>query len=370
MKKYLHKPVPEPVLKNQAPPTGQRVLIKVDGVVSEYAHVDRYERAECFDAKLQAEIDWVERFTSHAPSIGTHYERILSDLVIEYLPSHVKVGTGFIYDSLRETSSPQIDLLCYHDRTVSPIYRRGDFVIVQPDSILAVCEVKKTLNSHELETWIKKTIGCNMGTGASSPRGVQVMSVFAYNCTPKTSTIVKTMIESTEAFLESFRTKTKGGATVLLAVQQLCLPKVFMRDREEYVSASIERKSPDSLEGRVKIATLKSGGPKGVGPFFGTLTTISHSAEYRDYCSSHLQEVVDEVILDVPVVLISFIGSSDLIRHFTDAKSVLMKNKAYGARFSSFEDPSKHASLNSFASTAGFSWCIDKRATHSLESGL
>ncbi len=57
-----------------------------------------------------------------------------------------------------------------------------------------------------------------------------------------------------------------------------------------------------------------------------------------------------------------FIGSRELIRHFTDAKSVLMKNKAYGAYFSSFEHPGKHTSLNSFANTAGFSWCFDKRA--------
>jgi hypothetical protein len=185
LKRDLHKPIPEVVRRNQAPPTGQRVLLEVDGIVSEYAHVDNYERAEHFDARLRAEIDWIERFTSHAPSIGTHYEKILSDLVSEYLPSSVNVGTGFIYDSLRETVSPQIDLLCYNDQSVSPIYQRDDFIIVQPEMVMAVCEVKKTLKCNDLKSLIKKTMGCNMGTMVSKPRGVQDMSIFAYQAVEK-----------------------------------------------------------------------------------------------------------------------------------------------------------------------------------------
>jgi hypothetical protein len=361
LNKDLHKPIPEVVLRNQAPPTGQRILLEIDGIVSEYAHVDNYERAEHFDARLRAEINWIERFTSHAPSIGTHYEKILSDLVSEYLPSSVNVGTGFIYDSLRETVSPQIDLLCYNDQSASPIYHRGDFVIVQPDAVMVVCEIKKTLKCNDLKTWIKKTMGCNMGTMPPNPRGVQNMSVFAYSCSATTKTIVQNVAEAMEEFLNNFVTKTKGGEHALLAIQQLCLPSIYMHDREEYVSVSIVRKLPDSMEGIVKISTLKSGGAHGISPFLSSLTTAigsHHGAAYRDHCSSYLRNVEDEKLLDVPVVLISYIDSSELIHRFPDAKPILRKNKAYGALFSSFEDPNKHVSLDSFANSVGFSWRI------------
>lgn len=361
----LYKPIPEPALKNQAPPTGKLVLLEIDGIVTEYADADNYERAERFDNKLRAEIDWIEKFTSHAPSIGTHYEKILSELVAEYLPSNVNVGTGFIHDSRREASSPQIDLICYQDVMVPPIYRRGDFVIVQPESVIAVCEIKKTLKGQELAACIGKTIGCNMGWNGSKPRGVQAMSVFAYSSALKTDTIVRCVRNSVEAYLKQFQTKTKGGAFALVAVQQLCLPVIYLHDRSEFVSTSIERTSPNSLVGQVKVATMEAGGPNGIGPFFGSLKTGigDHGIEHRDHCSSYFSQVVNEVSLDVPVILRSHIGSMALVRHFPDAKAILKKNRAYGAWFSAFEDPRDHLSLDSFANTAGFVWCIAKQAT-------
>jgi hypothetical protein len=360
LKEDLEKVIPEAVLRNQAPPTGKRVLLEIDGIVSEYAHVENYERAEHFDARLRAEIDWIEKFTSHAPSIGTHYEKILSDLVSEYLPSSVRVGTGFIYDSFRETASPQIDLLCYNEQSVSPIYQRGEFVIVQPENVKAVCEVKKTLKCNELKAWIKKTIGCNMGTMVSKPRGVQTMFIFAYSCPAKTKTIVQSVAEALEEVLNDFVTKTKGGNLALLAIQQLCLPSIYMHDREEFVSVSVKRKLQNSPEGQIRISTLKSSGPNGLSSFLGSLSTITdgYIEEGRDHCSSFLQNIVDKVELSVPVMLLSRMGSAELIRYFPEARPILRENKAYGVYFSSFEDPIKHENLDSFTRVAGFSWCI------------
>jgi hypothetical protein len=220
------------------------------------------------------------------------------------------------------------------------------------------------LKCNDLSEWIKKTIGCNMGRATTMPRGVQIMSVFAYNCNTKTTTIVQRIAGEIEAFLENFCTETKGGSGALLAVQQLCIPAIFMHDREEHISVTIERESPDSLSGRVRISTLKTGGPNGISPFLGSLTEIfdNGSRIYPDHCSSYLQEVVDEVILDVPVMLSSFLSSSELIRYFPEAKPILRKNKAYGARFSTFEEPKKHGSLKSFVNTACFSWCFPKQS--------
>jgi hypothetical protein len=105
MDQNLERPLSTVVLKNQAAPTGQHVLFESDGVLHFYPHVNQFPVSVRFDKRLRAELEWVEGFTSHAPSVGTHYEKILSDLIAELLPSTVKIGTGFVYDSLRETSS-------------------------------------------------------------------------------------------------------------------------------------------------------------------------------------------------------------------------------------------------------------------------
>jgi hypothetical protein len=369
VKKELLEQMPEVALKNQAPSTGQQVLLEIDGVFSLHAHADNYERAEYLDARLRAEIDWIEKFTSHGPSVGTHYEKVLSDLASEYLPGGLSVGTGFIYDSFREVTTPQIDLICYSDRLVSPIHRRGDFVIVQPEAVKAVCEVKKTLKCADLKSWVKKTMGCNMGNGASKPRGVQEMSVFAYNCPIKTKTVAQALAEATKEFLGGFVRKTRDGSLAVLGVQQLCLPSIYMHDREDFISVSIERSHRNSLDGRIIISVLRSGGPNGVTPFLGSLsaivdTGVEKARDARDHCSSFLQEIVDETTLDIPVVLSSYMGSFELIRRFPEAKIILQKNRAHGVRFSSFEDPGKHRGLASFASAVGFSWCIDEPIMH------
>lgn len=353
------------IIKNQANPTGHRMLIeRSDGIVSEYAHVDNYDRAKRFDARLRSEIEWIEKFTSHAPSIGTHYEKILSDLVSEYLPNKISVGTGFVYDSFRETSSPQIDLLCYSNQLISPIHQRDDFVIIQPDMVLAVCEVKKTLTTSDLKYLIRKTIGCNMGTGITQPIGVQKMHIFSYNCQTRTKTIVQNVAEAIKDFLKSFIIKSKDGGSDFYAIRNMCLPSIYMHDRNECIIVSIERQSSSSIEGKIKIITLETAGVNGVSPFLGSLSEIAndHISDKRDHCSSFLQLIKDEMQLDIPVFLFSYMSSLELIEVFPESKEILKNNRAYGVYFSSFDNPKKHETFDSFSSMEGFSWCIDDYA--------
>lgn len=350
--------VPDVVIQNQTKHTGQGFIIETDGVHSQYFHSENYNRAERFKAMLDAEVNWIEQFTKHAPSIGTHYEKILSDLVSEYLPSSVKVGTGFVYDSNCDKVSPQIDLMCYQDLDKSPIYRRDDFVIVQPDVVISVCEVKKSLTCDELKKLVAKTIGCNMGRNPKYPLGIQQMSVFTYQCTSSTKTIVKNLANVIESFLKQFSTKTKSGESVLFSIRHLCLPTIFFLDREEYISVSIKRittKSTEKENHEICIDILKSGGINGISPFLGSLS-VTNKSNHRDHCSSFLNEMLEEVKLKVPVSVMSEMTSLELLNYFQDARSYLQDNKAIGVRFSSFDDPANYNTFESFLKIPTFSW--------------
>jgi len=358
----LVSPIPNSVIQNQAGGTGQRVLYEIDGVLHHYAHVDRYDKAERLDQKLGAEIDWIERFTSHGPSVGTHYEEALSDVVRACLPSDTWVSSGFIFDSLRESCSPQIDILCYKDVNIAPLYRRKDrFVIVQPEAVVAACEVKKNLRKADLIAWIDKTIGCNMGSHSDMPHGIQKMSIFAYKSGVKTSALVEGIRNSISKFLEQFRATTKRGDVVYMAVMHMTLPQVYMRDREEFLSVSLCRDEGRPAFGEIVIETLKGGGPKGVGPYLGSLLSTG-SQMRRDHISSYLNEIVEECRTGLRLAPISRLGSQELIDKYPDAKKMLQNNKAFAALYSSFESPSEYNSLSEFSQSPGFSWEFQPQA--------
>lgn len=101
---------------------------------------------------------------SHHPSLGVYKERLLMKTIANFLPSRYGVGTGFvIFPKKREISQidpDNIDLWNLHDHDVSKqldiivydcynyplVFRDGDFVVVRPEAVRSIIEVKGTLN--------------------------------------------------------------------------------------------------------------------------------------------------------------------------------------------------------------------------------
>jgi hypothetical protein len=80
---------------------------------------------------------------AHWPSDGGHKEAILRRVLQNKLPDNYRVGTGFFSDTNR--SSSQIDILIT-DANKPTLFRNGDFLVVTPDCVKAIVEVKTTLN--------------------------------------------------------------------------------------------------------------------------------------------------------------------------------------------------------------------------------
>ena len=86
--------------------------------------------------------------TDHTHS-GTLCEVLLRDYFRRVLLPWMGVDKGFVYgrseDGRSVDTSPEIDILIHDQRMFRPIFRLDDFVIVQPEAVLGIVQVKKRL---------------------------------------------------------------------------------------------------------------------------------------------------------------------------------------------------------------------------------
>lgn len=83
--------------------------------------------------------------TKHNPTIGILTEEILRSFLSNHLPKAISVEQGFIINK-EGAISRQCDILIYDSHNYSPFYRVNDIVVVPVESVLAVIEVKTTIN--------------------------------------------------------------------------------------------------------------------------------------------------------------------------------------------------------------------------------
>jgi len=100
----------------------------------------------------------------HHPSEGGYCEDIVRSFLRNSLPSRFSVDTGFIIGETTDISiykkkkkgsligaSPQIDIIIHDSSEYAPIMRSGEFVVVLPDAVRGIIEVKKRLTSKNLK---------------------------------------------------------------------------------------------------------------------------------------------------------------------------------------------------------------------------
>lgn len=83
---------------------------------------------------------------AHWGEDGRFKELLLMNHLKKVLPSNVSVGTGFVRNGREITS--QIDLIIY-DNSIPTIFSEGDFVIVLPESVYGIIEIKSTINADQ-----------------------------------------------------------------------------------------------------------------------------------------------------------------------------------------------------------------------------
>lgn len=234
----LKNKIPEDVVKNQSPPFGERIHLLIDGLLHEYFHDDDLFIVKRLVNKMRSELGWFETISSHGPSVGDFYEALLKSSLHEIIPSSLKVGTGFIYDSECRFTSPQIDLIIYKDSEKPPIYKRSDFVIIDSKSVVSCTEVKKTLTTSILKTVIRNYINSNLGMSPLAPRGIQFLNIFTFYSKISIEKIASIILNELTNFLNQTEVETKGGNKGYLFLEHLVLPNVFFLDRTGFISTN------------------------------------------------------------------------------------------------------------------------------------
>lgn len=83
--------------------------------------------------------------TKHNPSTGALAEAVLRQFLKEHLPGGAGVEQGFIVDSLGNLSR-QCDILIYDSHLYAPFYQAGGLVVVPVEAVIAIVEVKTSIN--------------------------------------------------------------------------------------------------------------------------------------------------------------------------------------------------------------------------------
>jgi hypothetical protein len=93
---------------------------------------------------------------------GTYCEVLLRDLLRKSFPAFLSFDKGFVHGrrQVGENSQhcPEIDILAHDTHNYRPIFRMEDFVIVQPEAVRGIIQVKRTMNSSVLETALKNVV--------------------------------------------------------------------------------------------------------------------------------------------------------------------------------------------------------------------
>jgi hypothetical protein len=113
---------------------------------------DMVKYQQSIAAEFAAQRDRVRYFIddSHWGEDGRYKEILLADFLKSVVPNNVGVGTGFVRNAQGELTS-QIDILIYkkeHPR----FFQKGDFVILMPESVLGLIEVKSFVSVSILTT--------------------------------------------------------------------------------------------------------------------------------------------------------------------------------------------------------------------------
>ncbi|TYP93530.1 hypothetical protein LX73_1236 [Fodinibius salinus] len=99
----------------------------------------------------------------HHQSDGEWKESVLRAILKRYLPDNIGVGRGFFVSNNEEpkdddsqyVSSSQIDILIY-DASKPVLFQDGDFVIVTPDLVKGIIEVKSTIGTENYQRIIER----------------------------------------------------------------------------------------------------------------------------------------------------------------------------------------------------------------------
>jgi len=104
-----------------------------------------------YAAELVGKFQRISHLVSHNATTGNYHEEILKSFLKHFLSDRFSIKSGFVFED-NERVSKQIDIIIVDESyPATYIFKEGDFAIVRPEAVVAVIEVKTTLNAAQFK---------------------------------------------------------------------------------------------------------------------------------------------------------------------------------------------------------------------------
>ncbi|HEV3439743.1 MAG TPA: DUF6602 domain-containing protein, partial [Gemmata sp.] len=155
-KKTEVPPTPEAVSTETPTTTAPELFDLGEGVLSYYSSQAQLMLAlyQNINDLLGPTNDWTHP--------GDHCEILFRDFLRKFLPPFLSADKGFflgrgIFEN-KESHCPEIDILIHNSQEHTPIFRMGDFVIVKPQAVKGMIQIKRTLTKPQARKGILNVI--------------------------------------------------------------------------------------------------------------------------------------------------------------------------------------------------------------------
>lgn len=120
-------------------------------------NLNEYHKAT--SKELLALTDKVRNLIQNWGDDGRYKEAVLKNVIRRFLPEKFMIGTGYVIKQTdvrgEHDPSQQIDLIIYDD--ASPVlFKEGDLIILTPDAVRGIIEVKANLQNQGITNVLKK----------------------------------------------------------------------------------------------------------------------------------------------------------------------------------------------------------------------
>lgn len=110
--------------------------------------------------KVLVQRDIINSLIKDQRVIGDYYEAIIRDVIRENVAETFAVGRGVILSKEGKTSR-ECDIIVYNAAEYGPLFKSGEIVVISPEAVRCVVEVKGTLTDSHLSDAVKNLSAVN-----------------------------------------------------------------------------------------------------------------------------------------------------------------------------------------------------------------
>lgn len=113
---------------------------------------------QSYAKELMSKLGRLNDLVGHAPSIGTYHENIVGNYLRNFISRRFSIKTGFVYNSVTNLVSSQMDILVIDENVPSAyLFQDDDFVVAVPDAVVCAIEVKTNFDKEAFLDIVKKS---------------------------------------------------------------------------------------------------------------------------------------------------------------------------------------------------------------------